>query len=100
MSRQSIPSTIRSGITGWRLAFAEGSSTGRTMDTVVADHYGVLGVAPDATSEQIQQAFRRRSKQCHPDMGGTGAEMMAVIEAWEVLKDPERRAAFDRARER
>jgi curved DNA-binding protein CbpA len=62
------------------------------------DPYAVLGVPPDATPDQIRQALRRRSKQAHPDAGGTEAEMIEVLAAWEVLKDPVRRAAHDRGR--
>lgn len=68
------------------------------MATATTDHYAMLGVPANATADQIREAFRRRSKQCHPDRGGSDAEMIAVIEAWEILGDANKRAAYDRGR--
>jgi DnaJ-class molecular chaperone len=62
------------------------------------DLYRVLGITATATQEQVQVAFRRCCKACHPDMGGTHAQMILVLEAWEILKDPDRRALYDKAR--
>jgi curved DNA-binding protein CbpA len=59
------------------------------------DHYAVLGVARDATHEDIKAAYRRKSREHHPDKGGDAAAMQAVNRAWEVLGDPERRARYD-----
>jgi hypothetical protein len=36
--------------------------------------YALLGVPPDARAEEIQQAYRQRIRECHPDLGGDGAE--------------------------
>lgn len=63
-----------------------------------ADYYQTLGVAPGASFDQIRTAYRRRARQCHPDMGGTQEQMIELITAWEVLSSPERRALYDRAR--
>lgn len=60
-------------------------------------HYETLGVARDASPDEVKQAFRRRSSQAHPDKGGTDAEMAAINRAYECLGDPERRAAYDRS---
>lgn len=65
-------------------------------------HYDVLGVNPGATADEIRQAFRARARQLHPDraLAGEGAAsaraMQEVNEAWRVLGDPARRAAYDR----
>jgi curved DNA-binding protein CbpA len=62
--------------------------------------YDVLGVRPDADAETIKQAFRRAVKAHHPDLQGGDAaanrRVKAVITANEILRDPERRAAYDR----
>ena len=63
-------------------------------------YYEVLGVARGAGDGEIKSAFRRLAKECHPDRhgGDTEAEerFKIVNEAYEVLKDPQRRAAYDR----
>jgi DnaJ-class molecular chaperone len=50
--------------------------------------YEVLGVRPDATTEEIKQAFRRKALECHPDVGanrgGSHKEFHRVTEAYEV----------------
>jgi len=62
----------------------------------------VLGVARDATPEQIKAAFRAAARRTHPDknadkpQGEADAAMAAINKAWEVLGDPERRAAYDK----
>jgi curved DNA-binding protein CbpA len=62
--------------------------------------YDVLGVSPDADPETIKQAFRRAVKAHHPDLqGGDSAasrRVKAIITANAILRDPERRAAYDR----
>lgn len=67
------------------------------------DYYKVLGVASDANERQIKAAYRKASKQNHPDktakkgISKEAAEkkMAAINEAYEVLSDPELRARFD-----
>jgi curved DNA-binding protein CbpA len=67
------------------------------------DHYQLLGVARGASREQIAQAWRRRARAEHPDSrpGQPGEEaavrFRALAEAYRVLGDPARRAAYDRA---
>ena len=62
------------------------------------DYYDILGVARDADEADIKKAFRKGARKYHPDIS-TGAEAEAkfkdINEAYEVLKDPERRAAYD-----
>lgn len=68
------------------------------------DYYKVLGVSRDADPRQIKAAYRRLSKQHHPDKAGklgitkeeAEKKMAAINEAYEVLSDPELRARFDR----
>lgn len=62
----------------------------------MTSHYETLGVARDATPEQIKAARRRRASEAHPDKGGSDDEMQRVNRAYEVLIDPERRAGYDR----
>ncbi len=64
--------------------------------------YERLGVAPSADEATLRAAYRRLAKELHPDVGSpavgvpTGEAMAAVNEAWTVLSDPSRRAAYDR----
>ncbi len=58
-------------------------------------HYEVLGVEADATQADIKAAYRRLSRQVHPDQGGSGALFRKVTEAYETLSDPARRGAYD-----
>ena len=64
------------------------------------DYYEVLGVAPTADLTEIRKAFRRLARKCHPDVNPGDPEAEArfkeCAEAWEVLSDPETRAAYDR----
>ena len=63
-------------------------------------YYEVLGVAQDASTEQIKKAFRRIARETHPDTNPGDAEAEArfreAAEAYEVLSDTERRARYDR----
>jgi curved DNA-binding protein CbpA len=64
------------------------------------DPYKILQVDSEAEDEVIQAAYRRLAQKYHPDVAGpSGAERMAAINAaWELLRDPNRRAAHDRER--
>ena len=65
----------------------------------VRSHYEVLGVDPQATSQQIREAYRRLARLHHPDRVGSAAggsdAMHAINEAYRVLNDPGRRALYD-----
>lgn len=58
-------------------------------------HYETLGVAQNATPEEIKQAFRRMAKQHHPDLGGNAEKFQAINEAYETLSDADKRAHYD-----
>ena len=59
------------------------------------DFYQILGLDRSASAAQIKQAYRTRSRQTHPDLGGDAEEFSLVAIANEVLSDPTRRADYD-----
>jgi molecular chaperone DnaJ len=66
---------------------------------VKRDYYEVLGVSRDATDEEIKRAFRKLAFQYHPDRNredGAEEKFKEVNEAYEVLSDADKRAAYDR----
>ena len=67
-------------------------------DMEYRDYYKTLGVKRDATEKEIQKAFRRLARKFHPDLNkGADAEkrFKELNEAYEVLKDPEKRKMYD-----
>lgn len=62
------------------------------------DYYKILGVSRDASTEEIRKAYRKLAKQYHPDINkSAGAEekYKEINEAYEVLKDKEKREKYD-----
>jgi len=62
------------------------------------DYYKVLGVARTAAAEDIKKAYRRLARKYHPDVSkekDAEQKFKELQEAYEVLKDPEKRAAYD-----
>lgn len=62
------------------------------------DYYGILGVSRSATAEEIQRAFRKLAREFHPDVNKApeaDKRFKAINEAYEVLKDPQKRKLYD-----
>ena len=62
------------------------------------DYYAVLGVARGASDEEIKKAYRKLARKYHPDVSkesNTKERFQEVAEAYETLKDKEKRAAYD-----
>ncbi|MEO8984270.1 MAG: DnaJ domain-containing protein, partial [Rhodanobacter sp.] len=63
------------------------------------DYYKVMGLARDATQDDIKRAHRRLARKFHPDVSkepDAEKRFKEVGEAYEALRDPEKRAAYDR----
>jgi len=59
------------------------------------DYYEVLGVSKGASPDEIKKAFRRAAIEHHPDRGGDEAKFKEINEAYEVLKDADKRKRYD-----
>jgi len=62
----------------------------------VRDLYEILGVGRDADDEEIKRAYRRLAREHHPDTGGDEEQFKELTTAYEVLRNPETRANYDR----
>lgn len=60
------------------------------------DYYDILGVSKSATADEIKRAYRKAAMEHHPDKhGGDDVKFKELGEAYEVLKDPQKKAGYD-----
>jgi curved DNA-binding protein len=63
------------------------------------DYYKIMGLSRDASQDEIKRSYRKLARKYHPDVSkeqDAEAKFKELGEAYEVLKDPEKRAAYDR----
>ena len=88
------------------IGVADNARHGPTIDAATMqfkDYYAALGVKRDATPDEVKRAYRKLARKYHPDVSkepDAEARFKEVAEAAEVLKDPERRAAYDEVGQR
>lgn len=66
------------------------------------DYYAILGVTPETPYDEMKRAFRKLARQYHPDvskLADAEQRFKEINEAWEVLKDPQKRAQYDQLRQ-
>ena len=62
------------------------------------DYYKIMGLSRDATQDEVKRSYRKLARKYHPDVSDdpeAEERFKEVGEAYEVLKDPEKRAAYD-----
>jgi|TARA_B100001996_G_scaffold90783_3_gene67513 DnaJ-class molecular chaperone len=59
------------------------------------DYYNTLGVSRGASDKELKQAFKKKSMESHPDRGGDQEEFKKINEAYQTLKDPNKRQMYD-----
>lgn len=64
----------------------------------MADHYQTLGVAKNATPDEIKKSYRKLASKHHPDKGGDTATFQKIEEAYRILSDPQQRQQYDNPR--
>ena len=100
LSPQDVRSRDSRGVLEWTdFAFRDwfrSSATGPRSARVPL-FYEVLGAALQSTGSDIAAAYRRAMRIAHPDAGGEERRAQLVNEAFETLRDPAKRAAYDRS---
>lgn len=69
-----------------------------SMPVLCAAHYDLLGVAEDATVEEVKRAFRKRARALHPDVNpapDAAEQFKAALKAYEALVDKDARSSYD-----
>ncbi|MBI4225218.1 MAG: molecular chaperone DnaJ [Candidatus Sungbacteria bacterium] len=59
------------------------------------DYYKTLGIARNATKDEIKKAYRKLAHQYHPDKGGNEAQFKEISEAYQILSDDQKRSQYD-----
>ena len=59
------------------------------------DYYEILGIAKDSSEDDIKKAYRKLASKYHPDKGGDTAKFQELQEAYDVISDPQKRAAYN-----
>jgi len=88
----SIPEGYHAGLT-----YEEKRESGGELEETVPDYYELLQVSPKADPEMIHRVYRILAQRYHPDNASTGDDgiFRGVTEAYKILSDPEKRAAYD-----
>src|SRR5574342_71761 len=101
-SRKSLQRNSPPSIPGARDSFVRAdhrSVPGGALDQMkYKDYYGVMGVDRKASAEEIKNAYRKLARKYHPDVSKEAdaeEKFKEIGEAYETLKDPEKRAAYD-----
>ena len=61
----------------------------------MTDLYNTLGVNKNASDRDIKTAYKKKAMEHHPDKGGNADKFAEVSNAYETLKDPQKRAFYD-----
>ncbi|ELT43812.1 J domain-containing protein [Arthrobacter nitrophenolicus] len=76
-----------------------GAAGAEATMTDTPDYYATLHVRPEASQQDISRAYRALMRSHHPDMEGATdpeGELLRIMQAFSVLRDPQRRAAYDK----
>ena len=60
------------------------------------DYYSILGVNKNASETELKKAYKKKAMQYHPDKGGDANKFQQINEAYETLKDPQKKTNYDR----